>query len=155
MSFPAITWTPWPIFAHVLAKIFQETAQVLPSKLANFIIWPNPGFSMESLYYMFLFISNLQQQNTPKTSQRNPASVSICECCRHPAPMAAASSLMAASSRASHKAAVVGHVGLAGGILGPTTPPGKGRKALKIQRMQSKKKHLEKTSWNMKQERET
>jgi hypothetical protein len=38
--------------------------------------------------------------------------------------MAAASRLMAASRRASHKAAVV--KALEGGILGPTTPPGEG-----------------------------
>ena len=68
---------------------------------------------------MFLLISQ------KKTSLGNQASVARCECCRHPAPMAAASRLMAASKRASHKAAVV--KALEGCILGPTTPPGGGK----------------------------
>jgi hypothetical protein len=90
---------------------------VLPSKLANLgkMVY---FLHVYGFLYMFLLISK------KKTSLGNQASVARCECCRHPAPMAAASRLMAASRRASHKAAVV--KALEGGILGPTTPPGEG-----------------------------
>lgn len=89
----------------------------MPSKLAN--LGENGGFSTCLWISLYVLIDFPKKKNELRGHQ---ASVARCECCRHPAPMAAASRLMAASRRASHKAAVV--KALEGGILGPTTPPG-------------------------------